>query len=157
LFKLRDEPVQHEAIMETYLYVFERSCLEMKDLVANVLLNLITPDMRGGWEPVYAIMDVLDTRDSQLVVRIVRRCINEVGLARLTSLSKLHAICIKELRVCGEESAIEGLLGQVWELSQFIDDMNTWVETVRSIKDIFKISLNHELMLVFVRMANRCL
>lgn len=67
----------------------------MKDLVANVLLNLITPDMRGGWEPVYAIMDVLDTRDSQLVVRIVRRCINEVGLARLTSLPKLHAICIK--------------------------------------------------------------
>jgi hypothetical protein len=67
----------------------------MKDLIANVLLNLITPDMRGGWESVYAILDVLDTKDKQLVVKIIGRFISEVGLQRLTSLPRLHGICIK--------------------------------------------------------------
>lgn len=80
LFKLHEEAVPHEAIMDTYCHIFERSCLEMKDLIANVLLNLITPDMRGGWESVYAILDVLDTKDKQLVVKIIGRFISEVGL-----------------------------------------------------------------------------
>ena len=47
----------------------------MKDLIANVLLNLITSDLRGGWDALYAILDVLDTKDKQLVTRILGRLV----------------------------------------------------------------------------------
>jgi hypothetical protein len=47
----------------------------MKDLIANVLLNLITVDLRDGWEAVYQILDRLDTKDKHLVVRILGRLI----------------------------------------------------------------------------------
>lgn len=47
----------------------------MKDLIANVLLNLITTDLRDGWESIYQILDILDTKDKQLVVRILNRLI----------------------------------------------------------------------------------
>lgn len=102
LLKLQEEAVPHEALMDTFLHIFERSCLEMKDLIANVLLNLITTDLRDGWESIYQILDILDTKDKQLVVRILNRLIGEIGLARLTNLPRLHSICIKELRICGE-------------------------------------------------------
>ncbi len=74
--------------------------MEMKDLIANILLNLITSDLRDGWESIYQILDVLDTKDKQLVIRILDRLIGEVGMARLTNLTRLHSICIKELRIC---------------------------------------------------------
>ena len=45
----------------------------MKDLIANILLNVITSDLRSGWESVYSILDILDTKDKQLVVRILTR------------------------------------------------------------------------------------
>lgn len=45
----------------------------MKDLIANVLLNVITSDLRSGWESLYSILDNLDTKDKQLVVRILSR------------------------------------------------------------------------------------
>ena len=35
----------------------------MKDLIANVMLNLITHNLRGGWDSIYSILDVLDTKD----------------------------------------------------------------------------------------------
>ena len=47
----------------------------MKDLIANILLNLITTDLRDGWESIYQILDVLDTKDKQLVIRILDRLI----------------------------------------------------------------------------------
>ena len=67
----------------------------MKDLIANVLLNLITSDLRGGWESIYSILDVLDTKDKQLVVKLIGRLLGEVGLNRLGNLHRLHSICIK--------------------------------------------------------------
>lgn len=67
----------------------------MKDLIANVLLNIITADLRDGWDAVYQILDRLDTKDKHLVVRIMERLVGEIGLARLTNLPRLHAICIK--------------------------------------------------------------
>lgn len=72
----------------------------MKDLIANVLLNIITADLRDGWDAVYQILDRLDTKDKNLVVRILGRLVGEIGLPRLTNLPRLHAICIKELRIC---------------------------------------------------------
>jgi hypothetical protein len=47
----------------------------MKDLIANVLLNLITQNLRGGWESIYSILDVLDTKDKELVVKLIGRLI----------------------------------------------------------------------------------
>lgn len=47
----------------------------MRDLIANVLLNLITSDLRGGWESIYKILDVLDTRDNRLVVKLIGRLV----------------------------------------------------------------------------------
>ena len=67
----------------------------MKDLIANVILNLITSDLRGGWESIYSILDVLDTKDKQLVVKLIGRLLGEVGLNRLGNLHRLHSICIK--------------------------------------------------------------
>jgi hypothetical protein len=122
LVKLRMMAVPHDALISTFLYVFERSGVEMKDLIANVMLNLITSNLRGGWDAIYSILDVLDTRDKQLVVNIIGRLIKEVGLDRLGNLPRLHAICIKELRVCGDAAATEQLLSQLWELSSFIDE-----------------------------------
>lgn len=75
LVKLRIEAVPHDALLETFLDVFERSGVEMKDLIANVLLNLITSDLRGGWDSIYSILDVLDTKDQQLVVKLNNRLI----------------------------------------------------------------------------------
>lgn len=93
----------------------------MKDLIANVMLNLIISDIRSGWDEIYSILDVLDTKDKQLVVKLIGRLINEVGLERLGNLQRLHSICIKELRVCGDSNATDQLLSQLWELSSFID------------------------------------
>jgi hypothetical protein len=67
----------------------------MKDLIANLLLNLITGDLRGGYQALYSILDVLDTGDRQLVSKLVGRLTGSVGLGRLTALPRLHAICIK--------------------------------------------------------------
>ena len=67
----------------------------MKDLIANVLQNLITVNLRGGWESIYSILDVLDTNDKELIVIIINRLIGEVGLDRLGNLPRLHTICIK--------------------------------------------------------------
>lgn len=61
--------------METFLHIFERSSQEMKDLIANVLLNIITADLRDGWDSVYQILDRLDTKDKNLVVRILGRLV----------------------------------------------------------------------------------
>ena len=79
LVKLRIEAVPHDALLSTFLYVFERSGVDMKDLIANVMLNLITADLRGGWESIYSILDVLDTRDKKLVVKLIGRLLGEVG------------------------------------------------------------------------------
>ena len=99
---------------------------------------------------------MLDTKDKQLVVKLIARLINEVGLPRLGNLPRLHSICIKELRVCGDANATDQLLSHLWDLSSFIDQPTAWLETVRSIKDIFKISLNPEIINVLVRLCNKC-
>ena len=67
----------------------------MKDLIANVMLNLITSNLRGGWDSIYNILDVLDTDDKKLIVNLIGRLLREVGLDRLGNLSRLHTICIK--------------------------------------------------------------
>jgi hypothetical protein len=46
--------------METYLYIFERSNIEMKDLIMNILLNVISIDMQEGWEIIYKILEIAD-------------------------------------------------------------------------------------------------
>ena len=55
----------------------------MKDLIANVMMNLITSHLRGGWESIYSILDVLDTNDKELIVTLIGRLISEVGLHHL--------------------------------------------------------------------------
>ena len=52
---------------------------------------------------------------------------------------------------------VEQLLAKLWEISQFINDAAVWIETIKSILDTFKKSLNNDLLEVFVRMCNRCL
>ena len=111
---VRQDAVPHDALLSTFFYVFERSGMEMKDLVANVLQNLITENLRGGWDSIYNILDVLDTKDKELVVKLIGRLVGEVGLDRLGNLPRLHTICIKELRVCTEPKVIEKLLSQLW-------------------------------------------
>ena len=73
LVRLRIEAVPHDALFECFLYVFERSGVEMKDLIANVMLNMITSSLRGGWDAIYSILNVLDTKDKQLVVKLIGR------------------------------------------------------------------------------------
>jgi hypothetical protein len=52
---------------------------------------------------------------------------------------------------------VEQLLAKLWEISQFINDAAIWIETIKSILDTFKKSLNNDLLQVFIRMCNRCL
>lgn len=49
------------------------------------------------------------------------------------------------------------MLSQLWDLSAFIDEAQTWLETIRSIKDIFKMTLNPDIMNIFIRLANKCI
>lgn len=105
LISQRIQAIPHDALLSTFLFVFERSGVEMKDLIANVMLNLVTNNLRGGWESIYSIIDVLDTRDKNLIVTLIGRLIKEVGLDRLGNLPRLHGICIKELRVCSDSAA----------------------------------------------------
>ena len=72
---VRHDAVPHDALLSTFFYVFERSGTEMKDLVANVLQNLITENLRGGWDSIYNILDVLDTKDKELVVKLIGRLV----------------------------------------------------------------------------------
>ena len=52
---------------------------------------------------------------------------------------------------------VEQLLAKLWEISQFINHATIWIETIKSILDTFKKSLNNDLLEVFIRMCNRCL
>lgn len=73
----------------------------MKDLIINILLNVVSKDMRGGWDPLYSILEVADSEDEGVVMRVIHRLITEVGLPRIGNLHRLHQILVKELRVAG--------------------------------------------------------
>ncbi|CAM6006168.1 unnamed protein product [Sphagnum balticum] len=123
----------------------------------NILANLVTADLRAGWEDVYALLNTADCPDKRLVLKIVNRLLSEVGFPRLTALPRLHSVCIKELRTCPDPEIVEQLTTRVWEISEYIDSPDIWLETMRSTKDIYKMSLNADLLALFVRIANRCL
>jgi hypothetical protein len=42
--------VSHQELMSVYLYVFERSPPYTKDLIINVLLNVVSRDLKSGWD-----------------------------------------------------------------------------------------------------------
>ena len=50
IVKLNNPQILHKEILEIYLYVFERSPSMLKDLVTNVLLNVVCRDINDGWD-----------------------------------------------------------------------------------------------------------
>lgn len=55
VFKLSNG-VDHGQVMDAYLYIFERSNAFMKDLIVNILLNVVGKDMKSGWDSLYTIL-----------------------------------------------------------------------------------------------------
>lgn len=50
ILKLNNTHIRHRELLEIYLYVFERSPAMLKDLVTNVLLNVVSKDIKEGWD-----------------------------------------------------------------------------------------------------------
>jgi hypothetical protein len=91
-------------------------------------------------------------------MKVVERLIREVGYDRLTGLVKLHQILIKELRVnVNTVTLIEAILKRLWEVAEVIEKREIWLETMKSVKDIYKMSLNNKLLGFFFRICNKCI
>jgi len=41
--------INHTKVLETYLYIFERSNIFIKDLIINILQNVVSNDISSGW------------------------------------------------------------------------------------------------------------
>ena len=102
-FKLQ-EGVDHGQVMDAYLYIFERSNSFMKDLLINILLNVVSKDMNSGWDSLYTILEVVDSEDQGVVMRVVNRLLNDLSSDRIGNLQRLHAILVKELKIGVEEN-----------------------------------------------------
>jgi len=97
------------------LYIFERSNIFIKDLIINILQNVVSNDINSGWEIIYEILNINDSEDKTVVMKVVERLVKEVGYKKLTSLEKLHMILIKELRVnVATITLIEAILNRLW-------------------------------------------
>lgn len=81
--------------MNVYLYVFERSPAYIKDLIINVLLNVVSRDMRSGWNEIYTILEISDSEDKTVVMKVINRLAKDIGLQNVSNLIKLHQILIK--------------------------------------------------------------
>lgn len=77
------------------MYIFTRSNIFIKDLIINILLNVVSSDISSGWEIIYQILNINDSEDKTIVMKVVERLVKEVGYSKLTSLDKLHQILIK--------------------------------------------------------------
>jgi hypothetical protein len=67
-------------------------------------------------------------------------------------------ILIKELRVnVSTLTLIDAIMERVWEVAEEIDRVETWLDTLKSVKDIYKMSLNNKLLGFFFRICNRCI
>jgi hypothetical protein len=66
--------------MSVYLYVFERSPPYTKDLIINILLNVVSKDLKSGWDELYTILEISDSEDKSVVMKVVNRLIQEIGL-----------------------------------------------------------------------------
>lgn len=57
IFKLKPTSfphvIDHSFILETYLYIFQRSNIFTKDLIINILQNVVSNDIDSGWEIIY--------------------------------------------------------------------------------------------------------
>ncbi len=116
--KSHHKTIDHSRVLSTYLYIFERSNIFIKDLIINILQNVVSSDIVSGWEIIYEILNINDSEDKTVVMKVVERLVKEVGYKRLTALEKLHMILIKELRVnVGTLTLIEAILGRLWEVA----------------------------------------
>ena len=71
----------------------------MKDLIINILLNVVSKDMNSGWDSLYTILEVVDSEDQGVVMRVIHRLLTDLNLNRIGNLQRLHAILVKELRI----------------------------------------------------------
>ena len=71
-------------MLETYLYIFERSNIFIKDLIINILQNVVSTDISSGWEIIYEILNINDSEDKTVVMKVVERLVKEVGYKRLS-------------------------------------------------------------------------
>ena len=55
IFKINKngKKIPHHLVLETYLYIFERSNIYMKDFIINILINVVSSDINSGWEIIY--------------------------------------------------------------------------------------------------------
>lgn len=64
--------------MNVFLYVFERSPAYIKDLIINVLLNIVSKDMRSGWDEIYTILEISDSEDKTVVMKVINRLVKDI-------------------------------------------------------------------------------
>lgn len=53
--------INHTELLNVYLEIFERSSAFIKDLIINVLLNVVCKEMKSGWNEVYTILEIADS------------------------------------------------------------------------------------------------
>ncbi len=53
------------------MYIFERSNIFIKDLIINILQNVVSNDISSGWEIIYEILNINDSEDKTVVMKVV--------------------------------------------------------------------------------------
>lgn len=92
---MNDYEINHTELMSVYLHIFERSPSYIKDLITNILLNVVCKEMRSGWEELYNMLEISDSDDKAVVMKVVTRLIKDVQLPNLTNTLRLHQILLK--------------------------------------------------------------
>lgn len=148
-----NSPINHTDLMSVYLYAFERSPAKIKDLITNVLLNVICKEIKSGWNEIYTILDISDSADKEVVMKVVTRIISDVGLPNVGQALRLHQIILKELRIANEQS-YSAILSSLWEVCSYFNRLNIWLETLNKVKDIYKSTSNVIILSFMYKICN---
>jgi hypothetical protein len=76
--QMNEYEINHTELISIYLYIFERSPSYIKDLIINILLNVVCREMRSGWEELYTMLELSDSEDNTVVMKVVNRLVRDV-------------------------------------------------------------------------------
>ena len=129
-------PFEQRVFMSPFLDVFDRSNTNIKELIVSILGMCICKELQSGWE---VIFDILQKADNEDVIRVINRIV-EVGLHNmLDPHSRLHSIIINKVTLGVVNDLALDLLVKI---TQFFDTQEQWLESLRTVRNKFKGTLN---------------
>jgi len=59
--------------------------------------------MKAGWSELYTMLEIVDSGDPAVVMKVVGRILRDVGLPGVGGLMRLLQIVVKELRIANQD------------------------------------------------------